>query len=183
MHRTGSSLVARIFHEFGVYMGDNLGGFDPANEEGEYENLEITALNNSLLSENGGSWLDPKEVDCVDDRTFQLVGKYMKEFSLWGWKDNRTAFTFPTWRNALTVAQQNIMFVITHREKEAVIDSLMRTHKMQFPEEKRNREYMGELYDRYYKQIDEVTTGYNRIDIHYEDLKTNKWYNPKLRHF
>ena len=75
------------------------------------------------------------------------------------------------------------MFVITHRDKEAVIKSLMRTHKMQFPEELRNEKYMGELYDRYYTQIDKVTKGYNRIDIHYEDLIKNKLFNNKLRHF
>ncbi len=177
MHRTGSSLVARIFHELGVYMGDNLGGFDAANEEGEYENLEITAFNNTLMKDKDTDWLDPVAIEEGDGRCREIVDKYSRE--LWGWKDNRTAFTFKCYEPYL----KNVMFVITRREKEAVIDSLMRTHKMQFPEEKRNREYMGDLYDRYYKQIDEVTKGYNRIDVHYEDLVKNKFFNPKLKHF
>ncbi len=177
MMRTGSSLTARIFHELGVYMGDNLGGFDVANEEGEYENLEITALNNILLKKNKGNWLDPVVVDEPDIRCKKIIDGYARR--LWGWKDNRTAFTFKCYEPYL----KNVMFVITRREKEAVIDSLMRTHKMQFPEEKRNREYMGDLYDRYYKQIDSVTEGYNRIDVHYEDLIKNKFFNPNLKHF
>lgn len=182
MHRTGSSLTARIFHELGVYLTDTPGVSDAANEEGEYENLDFTRLNELLLHQSGASWFNPKEVDRseITEKQCQNFVNIHKR-SLWGWKDNRTAFTFKCYEQLLQ--DQNVMFVVTHREKEAVIDSLMRTHKMQFPEEKRNRKYMGDLYDRYYKQIDEVTKGYNRIDVHYEDLVKNKFFNPKLKHF
>ncbi len=177
MHRSGSSLVSRIFHEFDVYMTPTPGVSDPANEEGEYENLEITDLNSTLLKENEGDWLNPVVVDKPDNRCKEIIDKYSRE--LWGWKDNRTVFTFKCYEPYL----ENVMFVITHRKKKAVIDSLMRTHKMLFPKEKRNREYMGDLYDRYYKQIDVVTKGYNRIDIHYEDLANTKYFNSDLKHF
>ncbi len=179
MHRTGSSLTARVFHEFGFYLTDTPGVPDTANPEGEYENLTITGLNKNLLHESGGSWYDPVEVKSYDTRTAILIDEYKKD--LWGWKDNRTAFTFKAWEPFLQ--DQSIMFVVTHRDKKAVINSLMRTHKMQFPEDKRNPKYMGALYDRYYNQIDKVTKGYNRIDVHFEDMVKNKFFNPDLKHF
>jgi hypothetical protein len=175
MHRSGSSLTARIFHELGFYLTDTPGVPDPANAEGEYENLEITQLNEQLLAT--GSWYDPVVVDKPDKRCKDVIEKYQKPF--WGWKDNRTAFTFKAYEPYL----DNVMFVITRRDKDAVVKSLDRTHRGQFPEDKRNSRYYGELYDRYYEQIDIVTQGYNRIDVHYEDLVNNKHFNEKLRHF
>ena len=61
MHRSGSSLVARIFHEMGVYLGEELMGPDFANLEGFYENMDFVRLNNTLMTEVDGDWNRPRE--------------------------------------------------------------------------------------------------------------------------
>lgn len=177
MHRTGSSLVARMFYEFGVNLGTDLMQGDETNPEGYFENWDFVNMNNVLLNEAGGSWNEPRLITQKDERCKELVEK--NKGNLWGWKDNRTAFTFKAYEPFL----DNVLFVITHRNKQSVINSIMETHIEQFPDEKRNKDYVGWLYDEHYRAIDEITKGYNRMDIHYEDLINNKYYNNNLKHF
>lgn len=177
MHRSGSSLVAKMFYELGVNLGVDLMAGDEANPEGYYENWDFVNLNNSLLAENGGSWNNPVLIKEPDVRCRDLINKYKDE--LWGWKDNRTAFTFKAYEPYL----ENILFVITHRNKKSIVNSLFETHIGQFNMEDRTPEVMEKLYDKYYETIDEVTKGYNRIDIHYEDLINNKYFKKQLKHF
>src|SRR3990167_4680399 len=92
MHRSGSSLVARMFYEWGVNLGEKLMEGDFANPEGFFENWDFVNLNNELLSENGGSWNYPVVVNKPDERCRNLINKCRD--TVWGWKDNRTAFTF-----------------------------------------------------------------------------------------
>ncbi len=179
MHRAGTSLVARLFHEWGVYMGDNLGTPDPANTEGEYENLDFVRLNNVLLQEHGGSWNSPVMCHDSDDRANALIRRYRRK--LWGWKDNRTAFTFRAYEEYLQ--GENILFVICKRRKDAVIGSLFRTHRRQFRKEDRNYKYFSELYDVYYGAINTVSKDYPTLVLHYEDFKARKFFNPLLNHF
>lgn len=177
MHRTGSSFISRLFHEWGVYLGENLDIEDPANPEGEYENKDFVQLNNILLHARGGSWNHPVMVDEPDIRAKALVEKHQRP--LWGWKDNRTAFTFKAYEPFL----ENVLFVVCKRKKRSVVKSLQRTHQGQFSEEFRNPEYYGTLYDQYYAAIDFVSQGYPRIVINYEDLAGSTFFNPDLRHF
>ena len=179
MHRAGTSFVARLFHGWGVYLGDNLGTPDPANAEGEYENLDFVALNNILLQEHSGSWNVPTMCHSSDYRAEVLIKKYRRP--LWGWKDNRTAFTFRAYEEYLQ--DERVLFVICKRSKSAVIQSLFRTHKMQFREENRNYHYFSDLYDAYYGAINTVSKEYPTIVLHYEDFKSRKFFNPLLNHF
>ncbi len=179
MHRAGTSFVARLFHEWGVYMGNNLGTPDPANAEGEYENLDFVRLNNILLEEHGGSWNEPVMCHSSDDRAKFLTDIHRS--CLWGWKDNRTAFTFRAYEEYLQ--EDDILFVICKRKKNAVISSLFRTHKMQFSEKDRTYDYFSGLYDAYYGAINTVSKEYPSIVLHYEDFKSRKFFNPLLNHF
>ena len=177
MHRAGTSFVSRIFYEWGVYLGENLGTPDMANAEGEYENREFVKLNGSLLANHGGTWNYPVMVEDSDPRAKILIDKHKRE--LWGWKDNRTAFTFKVSEPFL----ENPLFVICKRNRDAVIQSLARTHFGQFREATRNPTYYGELYDKYYAAIDYVSKGYPSIVINYEEMTKVSFFNPKLRHF
>ena len=178
--RGGSSLVSRIFHEWGFYMTDTPGLFDFNNEEGEYENLEFTELNNLLLKNWGGSWHNPVEVPHgMEKECNDLIKKYRKE--RWGWKDNRTCFTFKAYEKFLV--EDSVLFIVVHRDKNSVISSIFSSLGDQVDKGNRNRPFFEELYDKYEKQIDKITKGYNRINVHYEDLIKNKFYNPKLKHF
>ena len=119
----------------------------------------------------------PVMIEKPDERCRELIEKH-KDI-LWGWKDNRTAFTFKAYQPYL----ENVLFVICKRNKEAIIRSLMRTHKGQFRKEDQNEEYFGKLHDMYYAAINEISKNYPRVDIHYEDLVETKYFNSKLRHF
>jgi hypothetical protein len=83
----------------------------------------------------------------------------------------------------LNVMKESVMFIIPIRDKEAVVNSLDRTHSGLFPEEYRNKTYYRLLYDEYYTAIDLVSAHYNRIFVHYEDLVKNTFFNNVLRHF
>ena len=177
MHRAGTSFVSRIFHEWGVYLGEDLNVPDMANAEGEYENKDFVRLNNRLLTEHGGSWNYPVMIKQSDPRAEVLIAKHKRE--LWGWKDNRTAFTFKAYEPFLN----NVLFVVCRRNRDAVIQSLAKTHFGQFEESTRNSDYYGKLYDQYYVAIDTVSDGYPRIVINYEELTNVTFFNPELRHF
>lgn len=177
MHRAGTSLVARIFYEWGVNLGKDLMKGDVANPEGFYENWDFVNLNSTLLKENNAEWNYPKIIKRPDIRCKKLIEEHRD--TLWGWKDNRTAFTFPAYEPFL----ENVLFVVCLRDKEAITNSLMRTHKGQFKPEDQNKEYFYKLTDMYYKAIDEISKDYPRIDIRYKDLKGNKYFNLNLEHF
>lgn len=180
MHRAGTSLVSRLLYEAGVYMGpSSITKPDPANTEGEFENPQFVGLNNILLKEAGGSWNKPLMVQSHGDGRAKLLIEQYGHLPVWGWKDNRTAFTFRAYEPFLN----NVLFVVCRRQKESVIKSLHRTHSRQFPEENRNDEYFSWLYDRYYEAIREVSTGYSTLTVKYEDLIYNNSFNPELRHF
>lgn len=177
MHRSGSSFISRIFHEWGVYLGENLDKPDMANKEGEYENKDFVRLNDSLLASHGGAWNRPVMIEQPDPRAEVLINKHKRE--LWGWKDNRTAFTFKAYEKFL----ENPLFVVCRRNRDAVIQSLARTHFGLFAEAIRNPDYYGNLYDQYYAAIDIVSEGYPRIVINYEEMAGSTFFNPELRHF
>jgi len=177
MHRSGSSLVARIFYEMGVYLGEELMEPDFANLEGFYENMDFVRLNNTLMSEVDGDWNRPREWLTPDQRAKELIE--LHERKLWGWKDNRTVFTWKAYEPFV----KNPCFVVVRRDKKAVIKSLKETHISMFPLEHRTNEYMGWLYDYHYSTIDEIAKPHPRIDVRYEDLVENKFWNPDMRHF
>lgn len=61
MHRSGTSMVARMIYNCGVYLGPepDLTHPTPDNERGLWENLDFMNLNNALLKELGGIWDAP----------------------------------------------------------------------------------------------------------------------------
>jgi hypothetical protein len=181
MHRSGSSLVARLFHEWGVFLGEKLMAADGINPDGYFENLEFVRMNERLLATRDASWSQPEMVTEVSaeirGEVEALVSRSKKR--LWGWKDNRTAFTFKIYEPNL----ENVLFVVCRRKKGSVVRSLMRSHRHLFPEAQRTEEYMGRLYDRYYEAIGEVAKDYPRLDVHYEDLAGSRYFKTELRHF
>ncbi len=178
MHRSGSSLVAKIFYEWGVNLGADLMEQDYANTNGYYENWDFVKMNNHLLSEAGGSWNYPVMITEPNDAAQNLVTKH-NGHELWGWKDNRTCFTFKAYEPAL----KNVMFVVCKRKREAVIQSLFRTHSKLFQKADRTEKYFGELYDLHYKAIEIITEQYPTISIDYDDLYGSAFFKKEMKHF
>jgi 2-polyprenyl-3-methyl-5-hydroxy-6-metoxy-1,4-benzoquinol methylase len=109
MHRSGTSLVARVLNECGLYLGsgDELIKPNDDNRERFWENGDFTDLNDALLAAFGGAWDRPpelrdgweelEELEPLRRRASELVARF-EDASAWGWTDPRNALTLRFWR-------------------------------------------------------------------------------------
>ncbi len=114
MHRSGTSMLAGLLRQAGIYMGRRLGK--------NCEALHFRALNRWLLHQAGGSWTYPWPMEDLleDPSARELARDYLilnvrgpralgywglrgtipffpgKGWA-WGWKDPRSTFTLPLW--------------------------------------------------------------------------------------
>jgi len=116
MHRSGTSMIARMLDDLGLFLGWR--------KQGDHEALFFLALNEWLLTQCGGNWDQPGAIrnlirnpevrPLVTDylrlslrspRCISFLGpaRYLRFRSplelpiAWGWKDPRTTFTLPIW--------------------------------------------------------------------------------------
>jgi hypothetical protein len=124
MHRSGTSLIARLLDELGLFQGKEL--------QEDHESTWFLALNEQLLKRVNASWDQPNAfltflrypeavdlaVQCLrDDLSGQQISgyfglpRYLKYRSLskfdipWAWKDPRTIFTLPLWLRLFPAAK------------------------------------------------------------------------------
>jgi hypothetical protein len=111
MHRSGTSMVAKLLHQAGLNLGSDDALMPPAEEnpEGFYEHLAFVRLNDEMLNAAGAGWdcPPPADVDWASDRfavfrdRARLLASQFDRDAPWGWKDPRTSLTIPFWRSAL----------------------------------------------------------------------------------
>ena len=106
MHRSGTSLVAKLFHDAGADMGDQatLHPADKWNPTGYYEQREIIALNISLLHGAWGKlasymWF-PSTATILSraKRHSARIAQYGRMYGERIVKENRFCLTLPAWR-------------------------------------------------------------------------------------
>jgi hypothetical protein len=116
MHRSGGSLVVRLMNLMGLELGWPLQRAGPENPRGTWENKMFQQVNQRLLKgfDANVDALDTPEglhrfaqqMDRVvlSDNDFQdlsvRIGRNFMQ-PLWGWKDPRTAITWPFWSQVL----------------------------------------------------------------------------------
>jgi hypothetical protein len=106
MHRSGTSMVARLLNVCGLDLGPERDLLPPAfdNPAGFWENADFVRLNDALLRARGGSWERPPAMPGADGelrgRALGLVGRLAGR-GPWGWKDPRCCLTLPFWRALL----------------------------------------------------------------------------------
>jgi GT2 family glycosyltransferase/glycosyltransferase involved in cell wall biosynthesis len=110
-HRSGTSMLTRLLHTCGLYLGPEnaLMPAQPDNPEGFWEHLGFVALNDELLNELGGAWdLPPKAGENFANPRLdplrlkgQLLIEGFDSAGLWGWKDPRNSLTLPFWQDLL----------------------------------------------------------------------------------
>ncbi len=174
MHRSGTSVVARLVNLLGVYLGPEKllvePGFD--NPRGFWEHEELTHLNEEILKRFGGHHLEPPELkegweacaelDELRARAQAIISRDFSTAELWGWKDPRTSLTLAFWRQFLP----NMSYVVCLRNPLDVARSL----------EKRNGlslEKGVDLWLAYVKSALENTSGQPRVFLFYEDVMEN----------
>ncbi len=134
MHRSGTSMVARLLNLSGVYLGppSELMPASPANPEGYWEHIYFDRLNDALLEQLGASWdwapeIQPgwecaPELDSLRVQARELIHRF-DAHAPWGWKDPRNSLTIPFWRSLIP----NLQVVICLRNPLEVASSL--THR------------------------------------------------------
>jgi hypothetical protein len=116
MHRSGTSMVARILNLCGLYLGaeSDLTPGSPDNRDGHWEHRSFVEVNDHVLETLGGGWDAPPAVNAgwesagalqiARDRAEQLTRPF-RDLAPWGWKDPRNSLTLPFWRSVLGTCQ------------------------------------------------------------------------------
>jgi lipopolysaccharide biosynthesis protein len=131
MHRSGTSMIARMLNLCGLYLGEeqDLMPPHPDNPEGYWENRKFVEINDAVLSSFGGSWHMPPDPDSLfsmqNDFSFlekqaQNVISGFVEKAFWGWKDPRNSITLPFWQRLLP----DLKVIICMRNPVEVAQSL-----------------------------------------------------------
>ena len=168
MHRSGTSLIAQILKQSGLYLGpeDTLLGRNVGNQEGHFEHTGFIELNDALLKHLGGSWEFPPELpsgwenaaslEPLRSRARELLRSFAGK-SPWGWKDPRTTLLLPFWRSLIP----NLRLVVCVRSPLAVANSLHARDKIAPARG-------AYLWDRYVKASLVDTEGCRRLIVFYD---------------
>ena len=108
MHRSGTSMVASLLRQAGLYLGRDEEMLPPAadNPGGFWEHAEFVALNDEVLHRAGAAWDSPPDQTTFDSardllsRARALIARF-DGHERWGWKDPRTSLTLPFWQPLL----------------------------------------------------------------------------------
>lgn len=175
MHRSGTSMVARVLREAGLYLGrdEELMPANEANPEGYWENLRFVEINNEVLTALGGAWDWPPTFpsNWRRLRVFRVLlergralAESFAEHEPWGWKDPRNAVTLPFWIEAV----HDMKFVVCLRNPLAVAQSLAKRNPSGSPQ----AGYA--LWQVYYDRIFAQTRGRDcivtRFDSYFDDF-------------
>src|SRR5258706_8041773 len=173
MHRSGTSMVAKLLHLAGLYLGqeEDISGPAPDNLDGFWENAKFVKLNDRLLAVAGGGWDCPRPLprDWEDlEEFFPLRVRaelLLAEFSgrePWGWKDPRNSITLPFWERFLP----QLPVVVCVRNPLEVVRSLQRRNHLSF-------ELGVGLWKTYAESVLQNTSPETRIVTHYESFFSN----------
>ena len=171
-HRAGTSLVADILRRMGVDMGKEFPRTNKHNPWGYWEDTDWMRLNIHILRAAGGKWNNPPSVERVLNVRERMEGEIKALITRkntkqrWGWKDPRTVLTIPIIHPYLS----NPRYVVVHRDKRAIVNSLCKRHK------RSKRSEWEPLVSTYLQRMDSfVKTVDTPVHIiRYEDLMSEK---------
>lgn len=172
MHRSGTSMVARLLHACGLSLGpeDELNRPAPHNREGQYENPGFVQLNEDILAQFGGRWDDPPsfppsweftpEAGSFLERGENLVGQFRRHN--WGWKDPRNALTLPFWLRLIP----DLKVIVCVRNPLEVARSLFLRGDSMNP-------FQFQLWLAYYRQLLSAIQSEHCLVTHYQSYFQN----------
>ena len=167
MHRSGTSMVTKLLHESGLYLGpdSDLIQPGPANPEGYWENRRFVQINSRILKELRGGWDYPPPVpetwsgqplDALRVKAEAVLADFAGH-EPWGWKDPRNCLTLPFWLQML----DSVRVVLIVRNPLETAESLRKRNGFSHA--------LGlALWHTYYHRVCEVTTPSERIVTHYD---------------
>jgi hypothetical protein len=168
MHRSGTSMVALLLAECGLYLGLERDLMPPApdNPAGFGENVRFVELNERLLAALGGTWdsvpdfgpgwLESPGVTSLRAPAERLIQSFAG-FEPWGWKDPRSSLTFPFWERIAG----RLEVVVCIRDPLEVALSLQRRNGVSL-------DFGLALWLEYNERIVATTSADSRIVSHYD---------------
>jgi hypothetical protein len=131
MHRSGTSMVARLLNLCGLSLGEAGELLEPAsdNPAGYWENTHFSVLNEKILARLGGAWDMPPPLAAGWESQAGLASlraeaerlvDHFRAYPVWGWKDPRNSLTLPFWKSVIP----DLKVVICLRHPLAVAWSL-----------------------------------------------------------
>ncbi|MBF8254080.1 MAG: Sulfotransferase family [Deltaproteobacteria bacterium] len=173
MHRSGTSMIARLLHRCGLYLGaeDQILGPRSGNEDGHFEHTGFLEINDALMQHFGGSWYFPPKFEPGWERDGKLEQTRVEARSLvdtfsgkspWGWKEPRTTILLSFWKSIVP----NVRFVICVRSPLEVAESLAKRDRIPV-------ERGVFLWHRYTRAAIEGTEDCPRMLIFYDDFFTD----------
>ncbi|HEV2362712.1 MAG TPA: hypothetical protein VGS12_00790 [Caulobacteraceae bacterium] len=126
-HRSGTSMLTRILHKAGLFVGEELLGGIPSNPYGHFEDKEILSFHDRVLGAQGFSWMFDGDADELVVppgeehwmRTF--VGRRNSLHDKWGFKDPRVCLFLPQWSRVA----ESAMYVVVFRDFLETTQSLL----------------------------------------------------------
>ncbi|MGC1377555.1 MAG: glycosyltransferase [Anaerolineales bacterium] len=168
MHRSGTSMIARLLNLCGLYLGEENdlmpGALD--NPEGFWENVHFVRMNERILSSLKSSW-DAPPVEELGSKLPGLLNLYRKDaveiikdmnpHAPWGWKDPRNSLIFPFWQRLVP----NLKVVVCLRNPYEVAQSLSKRGSS-------SDVFAMRLWHEYYRQLLNAVPPQDRIVTHYD---------------
>src|SRR3954453_7059090 len=111
MHRSGTSAVANVLRQAGLFGWDaeDAMASSAENPDGYGERRDVMELNEQLLAELGGGWdsppaepwAQPPPLDLLVEQGRRLVRNELDDRGEWFIKDPRLSLLLPWWRRVL----------------------------------------------------------------------------------
>jgi glycosyltransferase involved in cell wall biosynthesis len=135
MHRSGTSALARALPVLGVDLGERLmGGIPGNNEKGFFEDIDIYAFHNDLLSSMGREWhtlspltdeeLSGPVAQAFKSRAVEILRSKIGTSSAFGLKDPRISILLPFWQSVFERLPLQVSYVLACRNPLSVARSL-----------------------------------------------------------
>lgn len=135
MHRSGTSLVSQACQCMGAYLGEKneLLPATKANQDGFFENLKITDLDNDIMQLCNRRWYDLKELewDSKNPKLLEKVGelkvciqKLFKNSDKVAVKDPRISLLLPLWEKIICELDIEVRYIWVFRNPLEVAESL-----------------------------------------------------------
>ena len=167
MHRSGTSMVTKLLHESGLYLGpeSDLIPPGPGNPEGFWENRRFVQVNSRILKELRGGWDYPPPIPedwsgeplaSLREKAETVLADFVDR-EPWGWKDPRNCITLPFWQQMLN--QLKVVLVVRNPLETA--ESLRKRNGFSYA--------LGlALWHTYYQRVCDVAAPSERIVTHYD---------------
>ena len=128
-HRSGTSMITRMFHLSGLFVGNKLLASSESNPYGHFEDEEIVNIHDDILAENGLDWMvkDNLTLKVSEPNLYRLVNLVRSRnvhHKVWGFKDPRVCLFTDLWLKLVP----DVIFVVVFRDFLATTYSFLKRH-------------------------------------------------------